>query len=182
MKTSASQAEDVLHRMHQGKPSGSIFEMVCREDSLDQLYKDQTMANPESHYYYVDNRFIKNEANITTALEEAFLCLPPGKSFAFWYPMYPRSRKNGHGMALDVPSDHYFAIYAVAEDQNEAERGRAWVKKIMANITEYAVGSYIGDSDLKLGHEWYWTKNKAQRLGEIRNKWDPKGLFCTVHT
>ncbi|KAE8414981.1 FAD-binding domain-containing protein [Aspergillus pseudocaelatus] len=181
MKANALAAEHALKQLHQGRPPGTITEWVSQEGSLDDLFNDQRLANPPSHYYYTDNSYISNMVNVTEVLEESFLTLPPGKSFAFWYPMYPRSRQPKSDMALSVPSDHYFSMYAVSEDRDDARRCRTWVEKTMRRIREYTVGSYLGECDLKLSHDWYWTKDAARRLTAIREKWDPGCLFCTVH-
>ncbi|KAE8382973.1 FAD-binding domain-containing protein [Aspergillus bertholletiae] len=181
MKADAVAAEHALKQLHQGRPPGAITEWISQEDSLDHLFDDQRMANPPSHYYYTDNSFISNEVDVTGVLEESFLTLPPGKSFAFWYPMYPRSRRSGSDMALRVPSDHYFSMYAIAEDREDVTRCKMWVERTMEKIRESAVGSYLGECDLKLPHNWYWAKDTVQRLTAIRQKWDPRGLFCTVH-
>lgn len=181
MKANGLAAEHALKQLHQGRPPGTITEWIAQEDSLDSLFNDQRMVNPPSHYYYTDNCYISNSVNVTEVLEESFLTLPPGKSFAFWYPMYPRSRRPVSDMALSVPSDHYFSIYAISEDRDDATRCRRWAEKTMKRIREYAVGSYLGECDLKLPHDWYWTEDSARHLTAVRQKWDPGCLFCTVH-
>lgn len=181
MKSNRQEAEHALQQLHRSRPSGTLAEWVCQEESLAHLYEDQATANPASHYYHTDNVFLANEANVTRVLAESFLNLPPGKSFAFWYPMYPRSRRVVSNVALSVPSDHYFAVYTISESEEQATQSKIWVDEIMTRLKEHALGSYVGDCDLKLPHRWYWTDQIAQQIEAIRQKWDPSSIFCAGH-
>ncbi|CAG8909545.1 unnamed protein product [Penicillium egyptiacum] len=84
-------------------------------------------------------------------------------------------------MALPVPSDNYFAVYTISESEDRAAQSPSWVDTVMAKIREHAVGSYVGDCDLKLPHEWYWKGHIAQQIEAIRQNWDPNSLFCAAH-
>ncbi|OQE14013.1 hypothetical protein PENFLA_c041G01942 [Penicillium flavigenum] len=181
MKSDATAAENALLKLHQSRPSGALRESVCQKESLTHLYEEQAMANPDSHYYHTDNAFLADTANVTDVLRESILGLPRGKSYAFWYPMYPRSQRAVSDMALSVPSNHYFAIYTISESKNTAAQSSKWVDMTMEKINEHAVGSYVGECELKLPHEWYWKGQNAQRIEEVRQKWDPNSLFCAAH-
>ncbi|OQD86099.1 hypothetical protein PENANT_c008G08009 [Penicillium antarcticum] len=181
MKSSVAEAEDALLTMHTGRPPGALSESVCQEESLENLHHGQAMASPKSLYYYADNAFIDEGANVTDVLEEGFVNLPPGKSWAFWCPMYPYSQRVGSDMAMRVPSNHYFSMYGIAESEDNTPQCKAWVENTIAGIKKHAVGSYIGESDLKEPPEWYWGARSAQRLAEVRQKWDEASLFSSVH-
>ncbi|OJJ02365.1 hypothetical protein ASPVEDRAFT_670177 [Aspergillus versicolor CBS 583.65] len=110
MKQDYEDARKALEKLHQSRPPGTLAEWTCQDETLDGLYKDQATFNPASHYYYCDNVFLGNKTNVTEVLEKGLLALPPGKSFAFWYPMYPRSERTVPDMPLIVPSNHYFSM------------------------------------------------------------------------
>lgn len=182
METTMSKAQSVLQQVQDTRPAGALVEWFCQEDSLDRLYGNQQEANPHSHYYYTDNVFLENDVDVTISLEEAFLTLPLGKSSAFWYPMFPHSRRVLPDMALGVQSDHYFCIYAICEAENEAPRYRAWVDEVMDRVRLHAVGAYIGESDGSQTASWYWGKERADRLVAIHRKWDAGRLFVGVQS
>ncbi|GFF23202.1 FAD binding domain protein, partial [Aspergillus udagawae] len=115
------EAEAALRPVQETRPAGTLSEWYCREDNLGNLYDKQAKANPKGHRYHTDNAYVQNGADVVAALEEAFLSLPPGKSFAFWSAMSPWSRGDLSDMALSMRSDHYFAIYAVWDDAKEDE-------------------------------------------------------------
>jgi hypothetical protein len=181
MKSSIAEAEAALMKLHTGRPPGTLSEWVCQEESLENLHQGQALASPKYLYYYTDNAFIGEGAKVTDVLEEGFLSLPPGKSWAFWSPTYPYSERVVSDMAMIVPSTHYFSMYGIAESEDLAPQCRTWVEGTMAGIRKYAVGSYLGESDFKDSPEWYWGARNARRLEQVRQTWDPSSLFCSVH-
>ncbi|KAE8390191.1 FAD binding domain protein [Aspergillus alliaceus] len=180
MKATAEEAEVALRPIHthKSRPSGSLSEWYCREDSLGNLYVKQAKANPKGHRYHTDNAYIHNDADVVSVLEEAFLELPRGKSFAFWTAMNPWSRRELPDMALSMRSDHYFAIYTVWDDAKDDETCQSWVRKVMKDIDNHSVGTYLGDSDLQKENARYWASDNTRRLIEICEEWDPKGIMC----
>lgn len=180
MKSNPLESEYILEKVHQSRPPGTVTERICQKDTLESLYENQLRANPKDHFYYTDDYFISNSSDVTQVLKECCLTIPSSKSFAFWYPLYPRSRRKVPGMALNVPSDHYFAVYAIGEDHEDFQRSKAWAMQTMAKVKHHAVGSYLGECDMKMPHDWYWG-HKAQRVAAARHLWDPNSLFCTVH-
>ncbi|KAI9036824.1 FAD-binding oxidoreductase [Aspergillus affinis] len=177
---SNSEAEYTLRQLHQTRPRGIITEWVCKEESLESLFDSQVQANPQEHYYYVDNYYISNLADVKQALKIFCLSAPKGKSFAFWYPLCLGNRQNVSDMSLDFPGEHYLAVYAIGKSKEEATLCRKWAEKTMAKFKDHAVGSYLGECDLKMGHDWNWGRN-AERVATVCRRWDPDSLFCTVH-
>ncbi|KAJ0416726.1 hypothetical protein BJY00DRAFT_316607 [Aspergillus carlsbadensis] len=178
LKYTAEEAEAVLLPAHESRPEGAIHEWVCKEDSLAGQYVAQKKANPEGHRYCVDNAYIQNGADVPKVLEEAFTTLPHRKAFVLWYAMDPCSRRDLSDMALSVHSDHYFAIYAVWEDEEDDARCQGWVKDVMGRVERHSVGAYLGDSDFQARQTRYWSQGNGERLREIRRKWDPTGRIC----
>lgn len=149
------------------------------ETSIAKEYDDQGAANPEGHRYVAENAYIKNDADVTEVLRKAMTTLPEGsKAFSLWFSMNPTSRRPLPDMALSMHTDHYFALYTVWEHEKDDERCKAWVKNIMKGVEPHTIGAYLGDSDFQVRQTKFWTDEKAQRLMEIRRKWDPKGTVC----
>lgn len=63
---------------------------------------------------------------------------------AHWEPMSPVSRKNlpSSNVALSITTDYYIALYAIYADRKDDAENESWVKKYMATLTPYAVGTY----------------------------------------
>ncbi|KAI9926163.1 hypothetical protein ASPWEDRAFT_174886 [Aspergillus wentii DTO 134E9] len=178
MEATIARAQTILQQVQDTRPAGAITEWVCQEDSLGNLYGNQRKANPHSHYYYTDNVFLDDDVNVVATLEEAFMALPPGKSSAFWYPMYPHSRRTLPDMAFGMQSDHHFCIYSICEAESEAPRYRAWVDEVMARVRLHSVGAYIGESDCSMAASWYYGEERANRLAAICQKWDAGQLLA----
>ncbi|GES65094.1 FAD binding domain protein [Aspergillus terreus] len=178
LKQTAVEAHTALAPAHKTRPQGAVSEWFCKEDSLANQYVSQKKANPEGHRYCVDNGYIHNNADVPKVLEEAFTTLPHRKAFALWYAMNPTSRRDLPDMAISVHSDHYFALYTVWEDEKDDERCQGWVKDVMTRVHPHAVGAYLGDSDFQERQTKYWAESNAERLRDIRNKWDPTGRIC----
>ena len=174
------EAEQSLRQIQKTRPRGTITEWNNQEETFDGLYETQAKANPSSHYYYTDDVFIDNNADVAAVLESAFR-LPPGNSYAFWNPMYPCSRRELSGMALGIQSDHYISIYAISENRDEAERHKGWLQNTMAKIRPHAAGAYLGESDPgMLPGSWFWGEHNSRLLMDVRQKWDPDGLFAAA--
>lgn len=178
--STATATEQLHQHIQKTRPPGTLAEWNHQEEFFESLYEGQAQANPQSHYYSADTVFLKNDADVVTLLEHAFQ-LPPGKSYAFWNLMYPRSRRILSGMALGIQSDHQVCIYAISETKDEAEHHSNWLQKTMGIIRPHSVGAYLGESgpDI-LPSSWSWGENNTQRLTQVLQKWDPEGIFAAV--
>ena len=78
-------------------------------------------------------------------------------------------------MALPMESDHCFAVYTVWDDPQDDERCIGWVRNVFKGIERYAVGSYLGDADFGVRKARFWSDEAAERLKEVRRKWDGEG-------
>jgi len=159
-------------------PDGCLQKWFAREDSLPQEYENQACANPNGHRYSCDNAYIGNDEDVSSVLEEAFTTLPTRKAFSLWYAMAPVSRKPLPDMALSIQSDHYFALYTVWEDEKDDDRCQGWVRNIMKGVEKHSIGAYLGDSDFQVRRTKYWSDENAEKLRQVRQKYDPDGLIC----
>ena len=173
---SESAALDALRPLDESHPSGALVELLSQITSLTEQYLDQADANPLNHRYCADNAYINNDVEVTSVLERAFTTLPHRKSFALWFSMSPTSRRQLPNMACSIQSDHYFALYTVWEDERDDIRCKQWVKDIMTGVLPSSDGAYLGDSDFQVRRTKFWTDEAAERLMELRKKWDPNGI------
>ncbi|KAJ2903943.1 hypothetical protein MKZ38_009107 [Zalerion maritima] len=193
-KKTEEEAQAVLGAIHKTRPDGPMVDKCCELSSLDSEYDDQGAANPENHRYSSENAYIKNDADVPAVLEKAFTTMPHKKAFALYYAMAPTSRRwdpalpgpdkgqpglaRWPDMALSMQSDHYFALYTVWENEDLDEKCKGWNKMVMDEIKDHSVGSYLGDSDFRYRTTKFWDDGQAKRLKEVREKWDPEGVFA----
>ncbi|CAH0051397.1 unnamed protein product [Clonostachys solani] len=182
-KNSQEEAETALEPAHASAPPGANITALCTETSLSDQYDLQHAANPEGHRYRVDNCYIRNDADVASVMENAFVDLPTKKSFSLWYSMAPCSRKDRDGgsvqnMALSMQSDHYFAVYAVCESPTGDKDCADWVRGIMVPASKQSPGAYLGDADFQERVSMYWNNENAQNLIHVISKWDPRGLIA----
>ncbi len=177
-KNSQEEAEAALKLVNETRPERAIVELVNQPTSLAKEYRDQANANPAGHRYCAENAYIKNDADVTSVLEEAFTTLPHPKAFSLWYSMAPVSRRKLPDMALSMQSDHYFALYTVWDDEDDDPRCLKWVKDIMTTVERHSEGAYLGDSDFQIRRTKFWSDDNGKRLMEIRRQRDPKGTIC----
>ncbi|RDW93461.1 FAD-binding oxidoreductase [Aspergillus mulundensis] len=174
--------EDPIKTLLQGvensHPDGAVSHWFCQETNLAEQFEFKAKAYPTGHRWYVDNAFVRNDVDVAAILQPAFTTLPTRKSLALWSSMIPLSRRGLPDMALSLHSDHYFAVYAVWEDESGDSRSRAWVDEIMESVGAQSVGSYLGELDFRSRRAEYWGKEQRTRLTEIRRKWDPANRIC----
>jgi FAD/FMN-containing dehydrogenase len=81
-------------------------------------------------------------------------------------------------MAFSLEADVYLASYAIWTDAAEDDRHRAWVHGHHARLAErVGRGVYIGDSDFGRRPDRFMADDHRRRLGEIRARRDPDGVF-----
>jgi len=55
----------------------------------------------------------------------------------------------------------------------------AWVRNSISSLSEYSIGSYLGDADFRVRRNTrFWSSLAGKRLGEVRRRWDPEGGIC----
>jgi FAD/FMN-containing dehydrogenase len=178
MKNTAEEARNALLPAQRSRPDGAIEEWFSHEDSLEQEYAAQDNQFPGGRRWLVDNAFIKNDVDVPAVLEEAFMTLPSREFTAMYYPLSPHSRRPLPDMAFSLTSDHYFAVYAIYEDDKDDEKWVSWLQQTMKKVEPSSIGTFTGETDFQIRESKYWGKPQWERLGEIRKKWDPEGRIC----
>ena len=169
---------EVLHRADESHPDGTAVRSFCEDTSFDEQFHYKREAYPEGHRYCADNSFLSNDSDVVSVLWPAFSSLPTRKSLALYNSMVPTSRRKLPPMALSVQSDHYFALYGIWEVEDDDARNQGWVSDIMERVGQHSVGAYTGEFDFQARQSRFWGDGQKKRLKEIKEKWDPKGVFC----
>ncbi|KAF7155100.1 hypothetical protein CNMCM5623_005308 [Aspergillus felis] len=178
MKETSAQAAAALQPLHETRPPGALREWFCKEDSLENLYREKAKSNPLDHRWCSDNTYLEDKHDVADILEEGFLTLPSPDSYAFWCPITPTSKRKLPDMAFSMQSDYYFAVYAGWKDEADDERCQSWLQLVMDRIRPYGVGAYIGESDYSKRPDRYWADDNESRLKEVCRRWDPDSRFC----
>ncbi|KAL3444253.1 hypothetical protein BJX65DRAFT_320026 [Aspergillus insuetus] len=170
--TTILQGVDHMH------PPSPISRWFNQETTLSEQFDLKAKSYPKNHRYYVDNAFLKDDADVASTLERAFTALPTRQSLALWTSLVPLSRRQLPDMALSMQSDHYFALYAIWEDGSRDSQCMTWVDEVMEGVARQSVGSYLGELDFQSRNTRYWGDGVWKRLMEIRRKWDPESRIC----
>jgi hypothetical protein len=179
-KHTTEEGQIALQPIHDTRPQGAVMEVFCSSTTFDEQYCMQTKANPVNFRYLSENAYIANSVSIPAVLRQAFTTLPTKLSSALYFSMNPTSRRSlgGDEMALSMQSDHYFAIYAVWNDEAEDVKCRQWVKDVMKGVENDSVGSYLGDADFRVRTARFWGAEEGEKVMDVREKWDPEGRIC----
>lgn len=178
MKGSPEAARDALLRAHKSRPKGAIQELFCQEDYLDQLYATEVREYPGNRRWLAENTFIQNDADVVTALEDICTRLPDRRFVVLWYALFPQSRRKLPDMAFSLQSDHYVGTYAIYEDADDDEECSAWLRGAVEKLEPVSLGSFTGESDFAFRKGKYWGDDQAEKLTQIRQRWDPEGQIC----
>lgn len=168
----------VLQRAEESHPTGMVDHWFCQETSLPREFENKAKSYPENHRYCVDNVFLKNDVDVATVLEPAYMTLPTRKSLALWSSMTPCSRRELPDIAVSLQSDNYFAVYCVWELESEDPRCKSWVNDIMTEVGRNSVGAYLGEFDFQARPSKFWGDAEREKIIDVRRKWDPVGRIC----
>lgn len=161
-------------------PAGAVLSEDCGDTTFQQEYEEAEKAVwAENHRYIADTVWLGQDTDMVSVCKAAFMDIPDC-GVAFWEPMNPVSRRDpsSNDMALSITTDYYIALYAIYPDSKDDAENEAWVKKHMATLTPYAVGTYLGDHDIQMRETKYWSDEAGEKLMAIRKKWDPEGRIC----
>lgn len=170
--------KDLLQSAEDSRPDGALSASVCQETSIQREYDNKARAYPVGQRYKVDNVLLRNDADIVSLLEPSFTTLPTRQSLSLWSSMRPRSNRPLSGMALSMQSDHYFAVYAIWENEADDARYGTWLSDVMEQLGPHSVGSYLGEYDFQARPSKCWGTKEYQKLMEIKRKWDPDNRIC----
>ena len=157
----------------------AIASVVAAPEQLENLKADQARANPEQHFYVVDNAYLTGERDeIVRRLTPAFTSLPTPKAFTIWFDMGRAPERGLPDMALSMQTDLYFAAYLVGENAEEAQDCLDWIEARADELNPVKAGIYLGDSDLVRRPAPFLSEDAYARLAEVRRTYDPTGRLC----
>lgn len=147
-----------------------------RPTSVEEMYEEQRRENPQGSRYAADNLWTSAAAEIAVpSMKQAFLTLPTRRTFILWFSMAPL--RPLPDMALSLQSEIYVAIYTIWEQDRDDARCRQWLLDQMKGMEPISDGQYLGDSDFTARAAKFVSDENWKRLGEVRAKYDPLGLF-----
>ncbi len=138
----------------------------------------QTLQNPVGHRYIVDCTWSDAPAaDLVPGLHRIWSELPTEHSFSIWYGWAPS--RPLPDMAFSVQANVYLATYAIYTDPADDERYAGWVHRRTAELAGAGCGVYLGDTDFQRRHDRFVSDSAYRRLGQVRARWDPDGVFCS---
>lgn len=161
------QVKEALQRVDQSHPEGTVTQWLCEETSMQQQFDIKAKAYPVGHRYCVDNAFLKNDVDLAAVLKPAFTTLPTKKSLALWNSMVPGSTRKFSNMALNMKSDHYFALYSIWEDESDDKHCQSWVSNIMAGVGRQSIGAYLGEIDFRARQSRFWGDEECKTIMDV---------------
>lgn len=160
----------LLKTVNQPTPFDTLF------DNMDQLF-------PAHHRYLADTLWSNSDpAQVLSRLSNQFLAAPSRKSLAVCVlpPPSPADVPPLPDAAFSMTAQLFVLCYAVwTEERNDASN-RAWHRATMAALEPFAVGHYIGESDITTVPSRAaasFAPAQWARLQALRRRVDPNGLF-----
>lgn len=138
---------------------------------------------PEQHRYLVDTVWSNSpSAQPLSRVRESFLQAPSPKSLALF--AFSTGAEDGTAVLPDavfsMKAATLLLCYAIWERPEDDEANAAWHRKTMAALDRFAVGHYVGESDIvakPARTERSFAPANWQRLQSLRRTYDPDGLF-----
>ena len=150
---------------------------------LDALLDLGGMLWPEHHRYLVDTLWSNSPpAQPLAIVRDNFLQAPSPKSIAACvFPTGPDDTAAAiPDAAFSMTARTLLLCYAIWEGPQDDPTNSAWHRKTIAELEPFAVGHYVGESDIVANStraERSFAPANWQRLQSLRRKYDPDGLF-----
>ncbi len=181
---SQEEAASVLSMLHS---CPALNACLLKEPNLptpiDALHDVGAMLWPEGHRYLADTLWTNSPPGEPLgALRDHFVYAPSPKSLAV-FAMSTGDRRPLPDAAYSMGGDALLLCYAIWERPEEDAANAAWHRATITALDRYAVGHYVGESDIigdpRRAERSYAAAN-WRRLQELRRRYDPDGLFA-VH-
>jgi len=147
---------------------------------IDALHDLLSTIMPERHRYLSDTLWTNSAPGEVLGLSrDHFLRAPSSKALQnFLFSTGPRvALPDG---AYSITGDALLLCYAIWERPEDDAANRAWHRAAIAALDKYAVGHYVGESDIVRDPERAARSYSAanwERLKTLRQHYDPEGLF-----
>ncbi len=148
---------------------------------IETLHRMNSLSTPPEHRYLTETMWTNSPpANVLAASRERFLEAPSTKSTQLFAFLASVNAAELADCAYSMSGDALSICSAAWERPGDDAANRAWHSDTTAALDEYAIGHYIGESDILADPgraERCFDKESWQRLQILRGKYDPDGLF-----
>jgi FAD/FMN-containing dehydrogenase len=147
---------------------------------IDALHDMGAMLWPEEHRYLADTLWTNSPpGEVLATLRDHFMRAASLKSHGV-FVLTTGERSPLPDGAYSMAADALLLCYAVWERSEDDAANAAWHRATIAALDRYAVGHYVGESDI-IGDprraERSYAKDNWERLKRLRRKYDPDGIF-----
>jgi FAD/FMN-containing dehydrogenase len=148
---------------------------------IDALLDVTGMLEPEGYRYLGDTVWTNSPpAEVLATSRDHFMRAASSKSLLFFGLSTGADRLPFPDAAYSMRADALLLCYAVWERREDDAANAAWHRATIADLDQYAVGHYVGESDIVADPgraARSYSKTSWERLQTLRRKYDPAGLF-----
>lgn len=145
------------------------------------LYKAVMSHYPSGRYWGVDNMWTHASIDeLLPFIQQIAQTLPPSPSHFLWLNWYPGSLNQD--MAYSKEDALYLALYGCWKRASYTPLYADWAADTMRAMEHLATGIQLADEGLHKRTADFMSREHLQRLQQIRQKYDPDGLFHEWHS
>jgi FAD/FMN-containing dehydrogenase len=145
------------------------------------LHELNARSTPPGHRYLVDSFWTNSPpAKMLEASRSQFVHAPSSKSIELLSFSTGAELAALSDCAFSMSGDALLICSAIWEGSEDDPANTTWHRATTAALDEYAIGRYIGESDIVTDPgraERSYSKSNWQRLSALREKYDPTRLF-----
>lgn len=154
-----------------------------RPTPFDVLFDDMDRVFPQQHRYVADTVWSSaRPAEVIAALRDPVAAAPSPKSLLLCVlpPPAAAGAPPLPDAAFSMAGNLMTLAYAIWDDPEDDAPNRAWHRSVMETLEPFAIGHYIGESDIvatpsRAPHSF--APANWQRLQTLREQYDPDGVF-----
>jgi FAD/FMN-containing dehydrogenase len=182
---STSAAASMLSILESRPPTANCLQKATNlATPIEALHAMNALSTPAEHRYLTDTLWTKSPAASVLAASRAhFMQAPSSKSIQLLSFSTGREHLQLPDCAYSMSGDALVICSAAWERADADEANAAWHRATIAALDQFAIGHYIGETDI-IGDptraERSYSKASWTRLKELREKYDPYGLFHGV--
>jgi FAD/FMN-containing dehydrogenase len=178
----ASEAVDALSLLDRCPVSrGCLLREPNLATPIDVLHDASGMTFPERHHYLADTLWTDSPpAEVLATSREQFQRAPSANSFELFFVSTGTGPTPLPEGAYSMWARALILCYAVWERPEDDTANAQWHRTTIAALDRYAVGHYVGESDIVTDPtraERSYSKANWERLRALRRQYDPEGLF-----
>jgi len=165
---------------------GATVESLAHADlepvAYEEVHKGFDAMCHDGDRYLADTFWTDVDLESLASLEEAIRSAPSGKSVVM-AEMLANGGKFGFAAedaAYSIDAKTLVMAYAIWDDPAADEANRAWHADVRELVEPISMGHFVNEADLSVGSGRLarcFTPANWKRLVELRQKWDPEGVF-----